>query len=419
MTLRLLKLILSVLSFLLLNYTSSAQYFYDAGYIITNEGKRIECLIRNEEMVHTQQQLRYKLKKRGKTIFATYKDIKSFEIYGYPKHERHVVTFSRTSNKIDDNRHFAARTDTLLLEVLVEGSPSLLSYDQGGVTNFFYTLPDGNPPVVLAYSKRLEHELLYTYHPFWDQLIQLGAGCPDIDTGMIKKVKYKATDLIPVFRKINSCKKTAFKVFDRNGGKNGRRLFQLELTLTPGISLTDFVLNKHLVYYGDKVDNMSMGSKTTFRLGTEIALYSSVFKGWSVFIEPSYQQYGESDKATDKNHGLKLNLATLDIATGIRYRQYIGESFSIFANAIYVPYSVRINSESVYYDTYTPNTQHTLFKIKMNTNRFVALGLGAQYKRFGFEARYYLSRNLFPKRENDIWTGDYKRINLIARFKVF
>lgn len=416
---KLLKVIAIIFSCLFLNYESFAQLYYDAGYIITNDGKRIECFIANEEAIQTQQRVRYKLKKRGKTFYTTYQEIKSFQIYGYPKHEKHVVTFTKTTNQIDDNRYFAAKMDTLLLAVLVEGNPSLLSYDIGGITNFFYTTPDGQPPVVLEYSKRLENELLYSYHPFWDQLVKLAGSCPDIDSAMIKRVKYKATDLIPVFKKINTCNKTAHKVFDRNGGKNGRKLLQLELTLTPGINLTDVVFNKNLVYYGDRVDRMSMGGKTTFRLGAEIALYSTVFKGWCVFIEPSYQQYGKSDKVTDKNHGFRLNLATIDIATGIRYRQYIGESLSFFANVVYIPYSALVNSESVYYDTYTPNTQHTLFKIKMNTNNFAALGLGAQYKRFGFEARYYFSKNLFPKQEKDLWTADYKRINLIARFKVF
>ncbi|KAA5536392.1 hypothetical protein F0919_01615 [Taibaiella lutea] len=353
------KILLRVAAIVAINLLSVvysfAQMHYDAGYVITNKGERIECFIRNEDWTGTKQECRYKLSKKGKKFVAGYNEIKAFQIYGEAKHEKHVVTFTKTPSRFTDPRVFEVSTDTLFLAVLVEGNPSLLVYDYAGYTNFFYALSD-DAPVSLEYKESLDKAILYKNFQFWDQLKSLANNCRSIDENSVRKVKYTYHDLIGIFSEINKCNGVPYKAIDE---KRIRNLFKIGITLTPGITQSDVVVNKFQVFYGDKINNQSIGNKTSFRLGTEIRLYSTGYRGWAAFFEPCYQHYGKADVMTDQNHGINMDLNYIDLGVGVRYSFSAGEALDFFVNALYVPYSFRMGSNAIYYDTYTPNTQHT------------------------------------------------------------
>jgi hypothetical protein len=400
---------------LLSTVCSFAQMHYDAGYIITNKGERMECFIRNEDWAGTKQECHYRLTKRGKKILAGFDEIKAFQIYGEAKHEKHVVTFTKTPTKFTDNLVSKLSTDTLFLAVLIEGNPSLMAYDYAGYTNFFYTSADNPSPVSLEYKETLDQAILYKNFQFWDQLKSLATNCKDINENTVRKVKYTYHDLISIFSEINKCNGVAYKAIDE---KRIRNLFKIGITITPGISQSDIVINKYQVFYGDKINNLSIGNKTSFRLGTEIRLYSTGYRGWAAFIEPCYQHYGKSDVMTDQNHGMNMDLNYIDLGVGLRYSFSVAEAFDLFVNAVYVPYSFQMGSDAIYYDTYTPNTKHALFDFKLNASNSCAFGIGAQYNRIGLEARYYLNNSIFSGAEKSIWDCKSKRISLIARFNV-
>ena len=76
-----------------------AQSKFEKGYIITNNGEKFECLIKNEDWAHIPREFKYKLSKNSIVKNIKKEKIKELSIFNEFLFERHTVSLNKYSNK--------------------------------------------------------------------------------------------------------------------------------------------------------------------------------------------------------------------------------------------------------------------------------------------------------------------------------
>ena len=117
---------------LFIGLNSVAQIKFEKGFIITNHGEKVECLIKNEDWLYNPNKITYKKDKNSNEIEGNLYNIKEFIINGTTKYKRFKVNIdkSRTNiNQLSNKRTYDFEVETLFLKVLVEGNANLYVFN--------------------------------------------------------------------------------------------------------------------------------------------------------------------------------------------------------------------------------------------------------------------------------------------------
>ena len=134
------KLNFVILLFCFITVRAFGQITFEKGYIIDNNNRKVECLIKNSDWKNNPKEFDYKLSDNDSPKKGNLSTIKEFSVPG-------VMKFIRVDTKIDrspmdesvlsDSINPDWSSERLFLKVLVEGKASLYFYQEDLFWRFF------------------------------------------------------------------------------------------------------------------------------------------------------------------------------------------------------------------------------------------------------------------------------------------
>jgi hypothetical protein len=131
---------------------------------------------------------------------------------------------------------------------------------------------------------------------------------------------------------------------------------------------------------------------------------------WSIFLEPTYQQYS-GHQVIKRTYYLprevNASYESLEIPVGLKYNFPVNQNAMLFIRGGMVV-------DIPFHSTITYTNQDRLYKI-LSGNSFTA-GLGTQYKRFGAEFRYFGNRDVLSSSMS--WDTKYSKLSFIFGYRI-
>ena len=334
------KLLLSfTLSFFsLLSYSQNFQ----PGYYIDNEGERIFCLIDNTEDIVNPNSFQYKLSQESETKQKTIDEVQVFEILETPyKFERAVVNLdlSQDNNfkKLNEKREPNFRTDTLFLQVSIEGDASLYLYRNKDLPKrFFYSIGESKIEP-LIYKKYLVDETKIRTNNRYKQQLLNELKCPKLKRGVVTNAKYSQKSLNNIFTLYNRCRGNKFENFNKK-----KRKGTFNIAVKAGINYSAIKLIQEPPFSNEQ----ELDAYLSPRIGIELEyVFPFLNDKLSIISYPSYQYSTTSEEAliyingsVPSNPGgraaekevLLIDYSRLILPFGVRYYYYMGKDVNLY-----------------------------------------------------------------------------------------
>lgn len=386
--------------------SSFGQIQFENGYIITIDGEKKECLIKNVDWRYNPETFSYKMPGSDEVIEGNTATISEFGVVGASSFVRAQVKIDRSPvdlKYLREGKNPEWSEETVFLRSLVKGNANLFSFRQGNLVKFFYSTPTVpvNQLVHKKYMGTVNNNREVLNNNTFRQQLWNDVRCQDATMADVEKVLYEQNDLVKYFTKYHTC---TGGVTNELAEKKPRKL--LTLKIAPGVSFATFKLDNPYT-----LQDVDFGSQTNLRLGVELE-YILPFNNnkWAATFEPIFESYKAEKEVEQFNNIIKTNIdyKTIDFAIGLRYYMYFSPDFSGFINAAYMPGFSRNMDSYVNYAQYH-------FEARQKPNFSIGAGLG--YKRFTFEARTFTTNDLL----NDQPTvyGGYNKFSLIVGYKIF
>ncbi len=394
---------------LLLLYFSAlwcnAQIVYEKGYFVDNEGKRINCLIRNVEWLNNPVKFEFKLTENAERKTGVIDSVAEFGAEGSFRYLRRQVKIDTSSTNlrfISANRNPEYSEQLVFLKVLEEGEASLYMYRWGAGTRYFYSLKN-NEEVNQLISKQYRNPqgALMTNDAYKQQLLFL-TQCEAIKSSAVERVYFGEKDLMKLFRKYNHCGEDLSEG-ERNKG------WEWHIGLRTGVSLAELEL-VNLVFSST---NIGLEKKYAPRYGLETELvFPFNKKKWAMALELTYLRF-RSTAGPSNSYLLEGDFSYLNYILGVRHFFYLNKHSKLFV----APYLGTATSLSSKIDFIRANGE-TAFSIPVKSG--VSFGAGAGYKfndRISLEIRYMGPRSSFFAL--DSYNAVYNETNLTFGYNLF
>ncbi len=377
--------------------TLSAQVVFEKGYIVDNNGKRVECLIKNLEWQYNPVEFIYKADESSSEQKGSLAGISEFGVYGSIKYVRAITEADLSSDKSDrigNDRAPELKIDTLFLKVINEGAATLYKFENSDCRRFFYSV-DGSQIRQLIYKKYLADNYNIAENNLFRNQLWGEVKAEGSSESSVMALNYTERALLSYFDKYNRS-----KGFSNSTRKMETVRERFNLKLKPGAtssSLT-FLSNSNSI-------DVKLDQSPAFTIGAELEIFLPFNKNkWSFVLEPTFQ-YFKGDKEFPK---LSADLKTLEVPVGARFYMYLNNNSRIFITGLFIPnFSVQMGSEVIVYAESMDVT---------TTNNF-AFGAGYSWNRLSAEVRYYTARNMI--KDYVSWQAKYERVGIILGYKLF
>ena len=398
---------LTIIMLLFLIVTESfGQKKYEKGYLINNENKKIECLIKNRDWKNNPSEFSYKLKDSRTPIKGDLTSIKEFGIYTSCKFVSADVKIDRSVNPkttIATEKDPIWKQEKLFLKVLVDGKAKLYAYEGNNLVRYFYSMNGGKDINQLVY-KEYKVDLTLVKNTSFRQQIWKDLQFKDSYMEEVKNMNYTSDELVKYFKSYNnSFGETATEISDKE------KKSYLNLKITPGVNFSSASMSIPETVNGNVgYTEVKYQSNQTFRVGLEAewVLSYNKFK-WAVIFEPTFQSFNSKSEPKD---GV-IEYKSVEFPIGVRYYYHLNENTKIYLNGFYVPgVAVNFNSQI----TYKLVGNDIPFDIKSKGN--IAFGGGVDYKKFSMESRYYTNRILSDEPYMD---PVFNRFSIVIGYKIF
>jgi hypothetical protein len=230
--------------FLLFNTIMNAQVKTEKGYYIDAQGIKHQGEFKN--FFFDANNLVYSFTEKGATKNIDLSQVEEFAVGGV-KYQKKMFYYDPEAKldfqQISSSPDYNEQVKTSLVEVLVEGQYSLYRYVEGGVPTFFYSI-DGNDLNTLIYKKYLDkNSIIQENNSFVNQLMNQFPDSKFNSKIDFKSIKYRSSDLIDFFTKINGKKYVSEKKID------------LRFNLFAGYSIHSMNIDFQTIDYGTQTYN--------------------------------------------------------------------------------------------------------------------------------------------------------------------
>lgn len=384
-----------------------SQTTFEKGYIINNNDKKINCLIKKFDLEFNPSEISYKLTKGSKVTITTTKEIKEFSIGNKSKYVRESVEIDRSSEKtnyLSIKRNPIFKQEILFLKVIANGNANLYYYKQNNLERFFFNVNDSSVNQLIFKSYLKDNKKFQ--NNYYKQQLFTKLKCSSLVTeGSVNRIKYTKKDLITFFNSHNHCHKK------RTGEKKEIGIFKL--SLRPRVDKSSLNIEKpgSDVFVFNEFEN-----QINFSFGFELE-YIFPSNRLSIIVEPSYQSF-KSEKQTNSDvvsGGILLtevDYKTLEIPIGIRYYIPIHNEFKMFANA---SYAIGLPLNSSFNFKREDNTAFNSLKLERNNSFTLGVGLSLNNK-YSLELRHLTNRNIISFSG---WESEYKTFSIVLGYTLF
>ncbi|WGH74785.1 hypothetical protein P8625_11925 [Tenacibaculum tangerinum] len=415
------KRILSYLAIFIATMNCYAQITFEKGYFISNQGERVECLIKNVDWKDSPEEFIYKETSTSSPKTNKINYVKEFGVYNFSKYIKAYVNIDKSSDlpeSFSDVRNPIFEKETLFLKVLIEGDASLFYYGNRNLKRFFFK-KDNDTIKQFIHKKYLSSNggvKTGSIHinERYKQQISNSFKCSKISIKQIESLSYKESSLSNFFIKYNQCKNAEFKQFNKNKNKSS-------FELTAKIGLNNSSLQSNDESYNDNNRNtrsVNYGSKTGMRFGLEGELILPFNRNkWSLFLEGSYQ-YFKKQKTTESDFVVggvlihETDYKSIEAVLGLKYYFFLNEKSKI-AIALGYLQDTPINSTIV-----IERKDGTTFDfLEIGGGSSLVIATAYEYNKYSIELRYN-SRNLYANSYTP-WLFDYNSLSLNIGYTIF
>lgn len=280
---------------------------FENGYIIKNNGEKIDCLIRNMGWLNIPKNITYKIEGETKNISAI--NLKKIEIFDEVIYERHIVEIDKYSNKIQEltkDRKSNFKSESLLLKLLISSNQvALYKYSENNVDYFFYKKEEMVKPLEYKLFKTKSNKIQKNLN--YQKTLRDEFSCESKDNN--SKIKYKEKNLVNYFKLYFDCNQTNYKDYTKQDKKSK---INLRAKLSLGQSTVTNPFNPSSQFDFEK--------KIAFKLGVELEYVLPFNKNkWSAFIEPTYSSYSSDVPDLNPNANFIIDYQTIELPFGIRH----------------------------------------------------------------------------------------------------
>lgn len=410
-TTKITHLIISVL-FILLFKSVFSQENFKPGYIISNGSDTIKGFIDYRNWRTNPDKITFKTQLSNVSSGYSDKEIKGFgvanEIY-----VRAAVQIEQSTDfveNMDNNPDLILVTDTVFLQLIVQGPKNLYHYINKSVKDQFYvslgseyqlliykrykqkqTLKYNSPNVDKTFLEKQNYEILIISDKrYIDQLAAYLGECSKI-ADYLTKTEYTREDLEMLYSEYYDCTNSSM-YFQKKA-----EVTKLEKRILAGASVTFLNFESDGFEYLSEADfspsiNISGGFSLDY-------VFPRKFNRFSFNNELLYSAYKCTGTYTDytSENEYKITTSTIGLTylklnTMIRYAYPIGGKTSIYGNAG-VLYGIALAStntstaETKFYSSETIKTTKAMQDFR-NYEVSYSLGLGAKHKRYSAELRF-------------------------------
>lgn len=366
---------------------SAAQLKFIEGYIITNNHKKTDCLIRNSGNAESSMNFEYKLKDDNKIGKIELSKIEEFGVENEMKFVRALIKIDVSPNRITRLKDTVNSPEWeeghAYLKILVEGKlASLYSYFDEGKTLFFYNI--GNSAIEPLFYQEFHLEITpgiveqtLLNNTYLEQLKQY-LPCDNPDE--VSTVSYTKKDLVKYFINYHICKSSDYIVPKSTQLDKDSFRFKFETNI-----------NRIKLVAQDYVDasKVTFSSENSFGFGVE-AEYLLPFNNykWSLFAESNFYSYHTvySDNLFNSLHdGYIVDYNTIELPLGINYYLNLNPNNRLFLRGAFVPHFILGSS----YIAFHSDTHYNFSPASR-----MLFGVGYNYRRLSMEFRYYSTQNI-------------------------
>ena len=381
--------------FICVGFPAFSQIQFEKGYLIGNDGRRLECQIRNNDWDNNPTSFKYKLADE-KVIDATIDDVQEFGFENGAIYSRATVKVDKSSiniNILSNDRNPDWSERSVFLKKLTSGPANLYFYKDGYIKQYLYQKSDSSVVTLIFKKYTNEEGAVLTNFGYRQQLLN-DVNCGSISRESLSRIGYKDTDLIRYFQQYNSCVDPSSKTISV---EKGREKFNIKLT--PGVDYTMLKTNGLTQVNSEKGSNNSV----SFRIGAELELIAAFNKGkWALVLEPAFQYYKFPLKVTSLT--VDVNYWSVDLPMGIRYSTFLNDNAKLFFNGLFVP-SIKNKSFK----------SEKEMEVRMGSG--AAFGVGVAKGRLSGEVRYYIGKNI--KNSYIYIDPSFSKATLILGYKIF
>lgn len=354
--------------FLLLSFFTFSQTEFEKGYLIFNNGEKIECLIRNLDWLDIPSRITYKINEEINTISA--ENLNKIEIYDKAIFERFDVELEMYSNKLKElskDRKSTFKEHNLLLKLLISSDEvSLYKYNEDNVDYFFYKKND--KILVLEYKPFITSSNKILQNLNYQKTIKDEFSCGS--NLNFKNIKYKEKDLVNFFKKYLNCKQLSY----RNYSSLDRKIdLNLRGKISLGQSSATNPFNSSSEYDFEK--------KIIYKIGLELEYILPFNKNkWGIFIEPTFSSYNADVPNLNPSSRMNIDYKTIEIPLGLRHYLYLNKKNKLFINT-------GINIVEFLISGTITHSQNQELELKPYNNLFFGLG-------YDFNSKYLVELRL-------------------------
>ncbi|MBD3580910.1 outer membrane beta-barrel protein [Flavobacterium selenitireducens] len=390
---------------LLLPLAAIAQIKFENGYIIANDGKRTDCLIRNRGWNNNPTKFEYKLSAEASVIDGDLQNIAEFGIEGDVKYTRATVDMERSSVKVGKQQRDAKYklvSETHFLRNLYTGQHSLYVLEESGLLKFFDRKPSGEFSQLIYIEYIDQNRVLRKYNHFHSQLLN-EFSCPDATLSSFGKLEYKISSLTDYYRKTGECKGEKAVVQKRAKG---------DFNLRPFVGIKNMKLNADPGGQGN-AEVSSKKSSVAYGLEFEYILPTNKNK-WAVLVALEYNTLKDKldlpDGISTIDKRAEIEYSAIQIPVGARYYTHLSDNMKFFATGLVVLNFMNKDSQVVY-NGGADRFDYIYFE--GNSYNF-GIGAGLSYKKLNAEIRYYAPQRLFQTAD-----GKFNKLSLTVSYAIF
>lgn len=385
-------------------FTSSfvkAQVNYEEGYIITDDGAQLNCLIKNEDWRYNPGEVQYRLSTEEDVITGKLSNTSEFSIPGQFKYIRAEVDLDRSSNRTDrlsTQKQATFSKATLFLKVLLEGEFTLLEYRDGILERYFYRDEQGEI-TPLVYKKYLNEDGMVDNNNRYQQQLYNLLKCQELSQNQFTSLRYEASSLEKLFIQYHEC-----SGYEYITNKQKKKQGEFKLTAIAGVNY-----NNIEVVNGFQLSNSTTSLDATIspRLGLELEYLLPFNRNkWAVFLQPTLNMYNSEkskEEAPNQNYDLYIDLTYIETILGFKHFMYFNpeQNMYILAGANLDTY---LNTDVYYFTGEGTSPYPSLANGDMSPVMGFSLGLGYSYKKLRLDLLTGIGKKI---RGDSYLRGDY------------
>lgn len=364
------KLIFSLLA-ALLSISVYAQVEYEKGWIVDNEGNRVECLIRNKGWRTSPKSFEYKIED-GKTLVGDVETVSEFGVGNYHFISKEVdIDTSRPS--VDNYSKGSAPVLSRMkvyLAVLCDGPYKLYSYKSGSFNDsYYYSLNDSDPEYLIHKHYLGASGRVMENNYFRQQLIKALEGT---DTGKmaIERLPYNEKNLVNLFTQLNG-----------KGRNETKDWGSISMNVFAGAGVVTSNFKNHSTrprqYFGPDFTVKAAGADLEYT-------FPFYRKKLSILISPevysfSQESYWKPVASPEVKEWVKYS--TVNIPISLRYKMFCGKNTYFYLDlgaSVGYPFNTDINVTDFQYEK-IKHSYNLLCGAGINLYDRVSIGLRGHY----------------------------------------